>query len=90
MCAPAARHSWRGNTSPPERRALTASSALATCMPRSARPAANQSQARRRDFVLLDNIDLCRHTFDIGLNAKIGITPMSAVNYFNSISVTKK
>lgn len=44
MCAPAARHSWRVNTSPPETRTLTASSALAACTPRNARPAANQSQ----------------------------------------------
>lgn len=46
LCAPAARPSWQVNTLLPETTALTASSALATCMPKSVRPATNPSQAR--------------------------------------------
>lgn len=45
LCAPAVRPSWQVSTSPPGMTALTASSALETCTPRSVRPAANPSQA---------------------------------------------
>lgn len=58
-CAPTVRHSWQVNTSPPETTALTASSALAACMPRSARPAPNRSQASLHHRVIHYNIDLC-------------------------------
>lgn len=49
LCAPAVRRSWPVNTSPPETIALTASSALAACTPRSAKPAANQSQVSEEE-----------------------------------------
>ena len=69
LCAPAVKPSWRVNTSPPETTALTASSALAACMPRSARPAANPSQARLRHLCsseISDNIELwvCTKYYD--------------------------
>lgn len=49
LCAPTVRRSWQVNTSPPGTTALTASSALAACTPRSVRPAANPSQASEEE-----------------------------------------
>lgn len=53
LCAPAVRPSWQVSTSPPGMTALTASSALETCTPRSVRPAANPSQARMHHGVYI-------------------------------------
>lgn len=61
LCAPAVRPSWQVSTSPPGMTALTASSALETCTPRSVRPAANPSQARMHHGVYI-TILICEYT----------------------------
>lgn len=61
LCAPAVRPSWQVSTSPPGMTALTASSALETCTPRSVRPAANPSQARMHHCVYI-TVLICEHT----------------------------
>lgn len=60
LCAPAVRPSWQVSTSPPGMTALTASSALETCTPRSVRPAANPSQARMHHGVYI-TILICEY-----------------------------